>query len=109
VFRQIRIGFSLSHNAFEVVLAGEPEQCFAISVDVIAVQEAFAALRHHSMKPELAVDQRQIPEVFAVSESALLLFIIREGVLVPEDVEGVKERLGTSDREPILHRDAENS
>ncbi len=46
----------------------KPEQPFAIMLDVVAVQETFAMLGHHSPKPELAVDQRQIPKVFAVTE-----------------------------------------
>jgi hypothetical protein len=48
------------------------------------------------VKPQLAVDQRQIPKVFAISESAIFLIIVGLGVFIPENVESVKERLGTS-------------
>ena len=51
------------------------------------------------MKPELAVNQRQIPEVLTVSESTILLPIIRLGVLVPKDVESVEQRFGTSEEQ----------
>jgi len=67
---------SASRQFLKVVLACEPERFLAISVDVIAVQQTFAALGHHRMKPELAVDQRQITKVVAVAESAHLFFII---------------------------------
>jgi hypothetical protein len=43
---------------------------FTILGDVIAVKETVGSLRHGSAKPELPVDQRQEPLVFAVAESA---------------------------------------
>jgi hypothetical protein len=75
--------------------AGEPEQSFTISLDVVAVEKAFTSLRHHPAKPKFAVDERQITSVLAISESPHLLFIIRPCVLVPKDVEGIEDRLST--------------
>ena len=71
----------------------------AVRVDVIAVEQTFTALRHSRVKPELTVDQRQIPKVFAISESLVLLLIVGFGVFIPENVERVKERLGTPEQE----------
>jgi hypothetical protein len=62
VLWQIWIGLALRYDSFEVLFACKPEQPFAISVDVIAIQETFTALGHHCVKPELAVDQRKIAE-----------------------------------------------
>jgi hypothetical protein len=56
-------------------------------------------LLHNGMKPQLAVDQRQVAEVFAVAEPAHLLLIIRLCVLVPKDVEGAEQRLGGSEKQ----------
>jgi hypothetical protein len=50
-------------------------------------------LGRHRPEAELAVDQWQVANVLAVAESAPFLLIVRFGVFVPEDVEGVKERL----------------
>ena len=99
MLRQIRIGFALCHDALEVVIASQPEQSIAVSINVIAVKESFAALRYYSAKPELAVNQRQIPKVLTVSESAILLLIIRLGVLVPKNIEGIEQRFGTSEEQ----------
>jgi len=51
------------------------------------------------MKPELAVYERQIAQVFPVLESRLFLIIVGFCMFIPEDVEGVKERLGTPEQE----------
>src|ERR1700741_2633141 len=60
--------------------------------------KTFDALRYHGMKPQLAVDERQIPEVFAVSESARFFLVIGFGVLILEQVECVEHWLRTSDQ-----------
>jgi hypothetical protein len=99
VIWQVRIGLAFRHDSFEVVFAREPEQSFPISVNVVAVQQTFPAFGRYCVKPELAVDQRQVPEVFSVPKPVHLLLVIRLRVLVPQDVEGVKERLGASEQE----------
>lgn len=99
VIRQVWIGLALCHDAFEIVLACQPEQFLAISVEVIAIEETFTLLGRDRMKPELAVYQRQIPKVFAILESASFLLIVRPSVLVPQDVEGIKHRLGMPEQE----------
>jgi hypothetical protein len=84
VLRQVRVTFALRDDSFKIVLADESEQTLAVLVYVIAIKKAFAMLRHHSMKPELPVNERQVPKVFAIAESPLLLFVIRQCVLIPE-------------------------
>jgi len=74
---QVRVGFALRHDAFEIVLASQPEQSLAICVDVVAVQEPLALIGHNCMKPELAVDQGQILKVVSVPKSAAFLFTIK--------------------------------
>jgi hypothetical protein len=76
MIRQARVGLALRHDSFEIVLACEPEQHLTISFDVVAIQETFAGLRHGGIKPQLAINQWQITEVFTVSKSALLVLII---------------------------------
>ena len=99
MFRQVRIRFALRHDSFKIVFACKPEQTLAISVKMIAVKKTFTALRHHGMKRELAVGQWQIPKVFAILESAVFLIIVGLGVFIPENVESVKERLGTPEQQ----------
>ena len=81
-----------------IVTASEPKQPFAISVNVVAVQEPFAAFGHHRPKAEFAVAERQVPCVFAVAKSAPLLLVIRPSVLVPEQIERIKHRLSASEQ-----------
>lgn len=98
MLRQVRIGFALRNNSFKIVLTGEPEKPLPIFVDVVAVKETFASFRNDCMKPELAVDQRQIAKVFATAESLALLLIVRFGVFIPENVECDEARLGTPEQ-----------
>ena len=99
VLQQVRITFALRHDSFKIVLASEPEQPLAVLLDVVALKETLASFRNDCMKPELAVDQRQIAKVFVISESLVLLLSVRFGVFIPENVERVKERLGTPEQE----------
>ena len=99
VFRQVWIGHALRNDSFKVTLAGEPEQTFAISFDVVTVEETFACFGHNSAKPKLAVNQREIPNILAVAEPAHLFLIIRLRVFVPENVECIEERFGTTEHE----------
>jgi hypothetical protein len=98
VLWQIWIGIALRYDTFKIVLTGKMEQPFTILVNVIAVKKSFAALRHHGMMPELAVNERQVPKVFAIAESAVLLLVIRLRVLIPEYVEGDEARLCASEQ-----------
>jgi hypothetical protein len=43
---EVRVGFSLRNDLFEVVLACEPEQTLAVLIDVIAVHQSLAALQN---------------------------------------------------------------
>src|SRR5690348_11148506 len=61
-------------------------------------KEDVATLGHRCKQPELAVDPRQVTKVFAVAESAVFLIIVSLCVLIPENVESVKERLGTPEQ-----------
>jgi hypothetical protein len=38
VFWQVGVAPALGNNAFQVVFAGEPEQFFTLTLDVVAVQ-----------------------------------------------------------------------
>jgi hypothetical protein len=96
---QIWIGFALRHDTFKVVLTGEPEQSVAIPVNVIAVKKTPGSLGHDGMKSQLAVDQWQIPKVFAVVESAVYLIIAGLGVIVPQNIEGDEARLSTPEQQ----------
>lgn len=75
VLRQIRSVPSLRNDAFKIVFAGKLEERFAISLNVIAVKKAFTSIRNNPAEPELAVAQRQIPEVFAAAESPHLFVV----------------------------------
>jgi len=55
VLRQVRVTPAFRRNAFKVVFACKPKQLLAIAFDVVAVQEAFALLRHDPVQPKLAV------------------------------------------------------
>jgi len=92
---QVRVGFAFRQDAFEIVLASQPEQSLAICVDVVAVQEPLALIVHNCMKPELAVDQGQILKVVSVPKSAAFLFTIRGCVFVSKNVERIERRIGT--------------
>jgi hypothetical protein len=76
VLRKVWIRLALRHDSFKIVFACEPEQPFAICVNVVAVQETLASLGNDSVGPELAVGQRQVPCVLAVAESVALHLII---------------------------------
>jgi hypothetical protein len=71
----------LCDDAFKVMLACEPEQPLAVLLDVVAVQQSLAPVRHNRPQPQLAVDQRHMPQVLAIK---------------PEQVEGVKPGFATS-------------
>jgi len=98
VIAQIGIGLALRHDPFEVVFARQSEETFTIAVNVVTVEQPFASLRNERVKPGLAVDQRQIAQVFAISESAVLLIIVGLSVFIPEDVEGIEQGLGASEQ-----------
>jgi hypothetical protein len=70
------------HNPFEIMLNSQPEQTFAVLLNVIA-KKGFPPVRHNGTQPGLAVDQGQVPEVFAI---------------VPEQVESVEPRLATAEQ-----------
>ena len=50
-------------------------------------------------QPEFAVNQREITHVFSVTEPMPLMLVIRPRMRIPQDVEGVKARLGTSEQQ----------
>jgi hypothetical protein len=47
--------------------ARQPEQTLAISIDMVGVQEAVATPGHGRPQPQLPLNQRQAPHVFAVA------------------------------------------
>ena len=67
--------------------------------NMVAIEQPLASLGDYCTKPELAVDQRQVAHVLAVAESAPLLLVIRPCVLVPEQIEGVKQRLASPEQQ----------
>ncbi len=77
----------------------ETEQTLAIIIKMVAIKETLAALGDNRMQPQLAVNQWQIPEVFAVSESEALFFIVRGCMFVPQNIKGVKKRLGATEQQ----------
>jgi len=93
------MGIVLRYDPFEIVFARQPEKRLAITLHVVAVEEPFRLFRHHPTKALLAVAQRQITSVLAVAEPTHLFLIIRLRVLVPENVESVKDRFGTAEQQ----------
>jgi hypothetical protein len=54
--RQVQTRFPFGDNAFEIMLAGKPEQPFAVLLNVVAVQKPFAPLRYNQAEPELPLN-----------------------------------------------------
>jgi hypothetical protein len=74
----------LRHNALKIVLARQLERPLAVAVDMVAVKEAVASLRHDRPEPHLPLNQRQIPQVFAIQ---------------PKQIEGVEPWFTTPERQ----------
>jgi hypothetical protein len=72
VLLEIWIRLALGYDAFKIVTAG---------------------------KPELAINQRKIAEVLAIAEPAPLLFIVRPRVLIPQQIEGIENGVGTAEQQ----------
>ena len=51
------------HDAFEVLLTGQPKKPFAVLLNMVAVQQPMSLLRHDRAQP-LLPPQRQAPQVF---------------------------------------------
>jgi len=65
--RKVRALLPFSHNAFNVMLAGKPEQLFTVAVHVVTIQEPLPMVRHNGAQAAFPVGQRQVPQGFAVS------------------------------------------
>jgi hypothetical protein len=63
---------------------------------MIAMQETFAQLQHDPTKPQFTVSQWKIANILAIPKSAHLLLVIRQGVFIPKQIEGVEERICSS-------------
>jgi hypothetical protein len=97
VLGQVRVGFALCNDPFEVMPARELEQTIPLTFDVIAAEETFRSFGHYSAKPEFAVNQRQVTSVLSVAKPAHLFFIVRARMIVPQNVECIKDWLGSAE------------
>jgi hypothetical protein len=72
----------LGDNAFEVVFARQPEQPLAIPLNMVAVKQSLTPLRHNRTQPELALDQRQVPQVLPIQQQQVES--VKAGLATPE-------------------------
>jgi hypothetical protein len=64
------------------VFARQLEQSLAVRFHMIAVEQPLPPLRHNGAQPEFALDQRQVPQIFAVA---------------PQQIESVKPWFATAE------------
>src|ERR1700685_844905 len=61
---QVRAVFRLCDDAFEVVTAGHTIQTLAVVFEMVAIETPLAALNDDETRWSLAVDQRDIAQIF---------------------------------------------
>jgi hypothetical protein len=68
---QIGIKFPLRNYTFEVAVADKMEQFFTHALNLISVQQAFTAAWDHAMQLILPIRERQMAQVFAITEQQI--------------------------------------